>query len=95
MLGIITFESKPGGFLSLVVGGQETVLAFQEDLDPPYYASKGAAEAEQPILECFMHFEHHTEFSRNTVIASADGERAAFEFFETRRKPQCIRWQEV
>ena len=94
-LGIITLEATPGGQLSLVVGGDESVLSFQETLDPPYYASKGASEEDQPFMECFLFFEHHTEFSRSAVISSAISEQAAFEFLETRRRPQCVQWQEV
>ena len=95
MLAIVTLESEFGATLSIVVGGEETVLGFDASLDPPYFVSKGASNDEQPVLECYLHFEHHTEFLRNEVIPFNLGEQAAHEFLETGVRPECVQWEEV
>lgn len=95
MLSIVTLESEVGATFSIVVGGDETVLAFEASFDPPYFVSKGASDEDEPCLECFVHFEHHTEFYRNEVIPFNVGEQAAYEFLETGTRPECVQWQEV
>jgi hypothetical protein len=95
-LAIVTLESEAGATtLSIVVGGEETVLAFAAGLDPPYFVSQGASDEEETYLECYLHFEHYTELSRNHVIPFSVGEQAAYEFLETGVRPQCVQWQEV
>jgi hypothetical protein len=93
-LAIITLESESGATLSIVVGGDESVLAFDASLDPPYFVSKGASDEEKPGLDCYLHFEHHTEFSRDQVIPFSVGEQAVYEFLEMGVRPECVRWQE-
>ena len=42
LLNIIFLEADNGNYMSLVVGGDETVLCFNYGhQDPPYYASQG------------------------------------------------------
>jgi hypothetical protein len=94
-LAAITLEADGGAVLSLVVGGAESVLAFQASFDPPYFASKGPSDEDQPYLECYLHFEHHTEFPRASVISIGNAELAAYEFLETGVRPECVKWQEV
>lgn len=95
MLAIVTLESEAGATLSIVVGGEETVLAFDGSFDPPYFASKGASDEKEPYLECYLHFDHHTEISRDHVVPFSVGEQAAYEFLETGVRPECVQWQEV
>lgn len=95
MLAIVTLESEAGATLSIVVGGDETVLGFEASLDPPYFVSQGASNEEEPYMECYLHFEHHTEFSRNQVIPFSVGEQAVYEFLETGIRPERVQWQEV
>jgi Immunity protein Imm1 len=95
-LGIITLQSETGDTLHLVVGGAETALGFTKgDGTPPYFASRGSEVAQEPVLTGFLHFAHHTELPRHSVVSSALGRRAAHEFLETRALPKCIQWQEV
>jgi len=69
LLSIIFLDADNGNSLSVVVGGEETVLGFTYGhKDPPYYASKGKQNIDEPIMTCFLLFQHHTEFSRKHVI---------------------------
>jgi hypothetical protein len=80
----------------MVVGGCETVLSFEYGhLDPPYYASKGESDDDEPILTCFLTFQHHTEIPRRSVIPYANGMNAVAEFFDSGNLPTCISWEEV
>lgn len=91
----VIIESNKGNRLLLVVGCEETVLVFNYGgEDPPYYASKGASENDEPLMTCYITFQHHTEFPRRHVIPFADGVRAVRRFLETDDLPTCINWEE-
>ena len=95
-LSIIFIEAENGNSLSLVVGGDETSLAFNYGhLDPPYYSSKGVEENEEPVLTAFVSLRHHTELPRNSVIPMKEGMLAVHEFFETGELPSSVEWMEV
>lgn len=96
MLGAVILEAENGNLITMVVGGQETVLGFEFDhLEPPYYASRGESDEDQPVLTCFLTFEHHTEFRRRNVIPYADGLKAVAEFLDSGELPTYINWEEV
>ena len=96
MLSAVILEAENGNSITMVVGGEETVLGFEYGhLDPPYYASKGQSDEDEPLLTCFLTFEHHTEFQRRYVIAYADGVKAVAEFLDSGNLPTCINWEEV
>src|SRR5580692_9358278 len=62
-LGAILVEAANGNVITMVVGGDETVLGFDYGHhDPPYYSSRGASNEDEPILTCELTFQHHTEF---------------------------------
>lgn len=93
---IIHISTPNENCLSIVVGLDETVLCFQYGhLDPPYYGSRGASDAEKPYLTAYGSFQHHTEFSRQDVIPMSEGLAAAREFVETSELPTCVTWVEV
>ena len=91
----VTIESDNGNRLLVVVGSNESVLVFNYGgEDPPYYASKGASDNHEPLMTCYIAFQHHTEFSRKHVIPFVDGVRAVHEFLATDDLPRCINWEE-
>jgi hypothetical protein len=91
----VIIESNKGNRLLLVVGTEITVLVFNYGgEDPPYYASKGASNNDEPLMTCYITFQHHTEFSRRHVIPFAEGVRAVHEFLDTDDLPRCINWEE-
>jgi hypothetical protein len=93
---IIFVETENGNSLSMVVGADETVLGFNYGHnDPPYYASRGIADSDEPIFTAFVAMIHHTEFSRRNVISSETGLAAVREFFESADLPTCIDWDTV
>ena len=80
----------------MVVGGDETVLGFTSGSgSPPYYASRGESDGVEPVMTCYLHSAHHTEFPRHAVIDREAGLAAAVDFFEHGELPRCIQWQEV
>jgi len=96
MLGGVFIEAENGNFMTMVVGGGETVLSFAyAHLNPPSYASKGASNEIEPILTCFLNFQHHTEFPRKNVIPYDDGAKAVAQFLDSGKLPTCISWEEV
>ena len=95
-LSIIFLDAANGNILSLVVGGDETVLTFTYGhLDPPYYASCGAAADPLPVMACYVGLSHHTEFPRTYVVPYASGLVAAHEFAESGALPRSMQWVET
>jgi hypothetical protein len=96
MLNLIFLEADNGNAISMVVGGDETVLGFNySHMNPPYYTSRGSSNAIQPVLTCYGSFQHHTEFPRKCVISMKQGRAAVHEFLATGALPECIAWEEV
>ena len=95
-LGAILIEAANGNIITMVVGGDETVLGFDYGHhDPPYYSSRGPSNEDEPILTCQLTFQHHTEFPRKSVIPIADGVKAVRQFLHSGNLPACINWEEV
>jgi len=93
---MIDLTARNGDTLSIVVGGEETVLGFTHGNGlPPYYASRGASSEVHPVMTCYLHSAHHTEFPRHAVIARESGLAAAVEFLHVEALPKCVQWQEV
>ena len=96
MLAAIELVADNGNIMYLVVGGDETVVAFDyAHRETPYYSSKGPTDADDPVLTAYLAFNHHTEFPRRSVIPMRDGLSAVYEFFETGELPACVVWAEV
>jgi hypothetical protein len=93
---IIDLTASNGDTLSMVVGGDETVLGFTSgNGSPPYYASRGESDVVEPVMTCYLHSVHHTEFPRHAVISREAGLMATIDFLELGGLPRCVRWQEV
>ena len=96
MMGAVLIKAESGNVITMVVGGEETVLSFDSGhLNPPYYASRGTSDCDEPKLTCFAQFQHHSEFSRKYVIPLEDGLRAVRQFLCSGDLPTCIKWDEV
>lgn len=95
-LNIIVLGAPNGDWLSLVVGGEETVVGFSYGHgNPPYYASEGTEQKDEPVFTAFMGLEHHTEFPRRWVVPDAVGREAARNFLLTGEQPSLLRWIDV
>ncbi|WP_420965503.1 Imm1 family immunity protein [Bradyrhizobium sp. B120] len=95
-LNLISIQTSNGNDLALVVGGKETVLAFEYGHhNPPYYVSRGDQARTQPVMTCYVGLAHHTEFRRQHVIPYEKGLRAAREFAESETLPKSIEWIET
>jgi len=95
-LNIVLLSAPNGDWLSLVVGGDETVVGFNFGHgDPPYYTSVGGAQTDDPVLTAYVGLEHHTEFSRRWVVRTDAGRQAAREFLVTGERPNSLVWEEV
>ncbi len=96
VLGAVLIEADNGNAMTMVVGGEDTVLSFDYGhRNPPYYASRGASNADKPLLTCLLTFQHHTEFPRKYVIPVTDGVKAVRQFLDSGDLPSCINWEEV
>ena len=77
-LNIVVLGAPNRDWLSLVLGGDETVLGFNYGHgNPPYYASAGTDQTDEPLFTAFMGLEHHTEFPRRWVVPDSVGRQAA------------------
>lgn len=95
-LGAILIEAANGNVITMVVGGDETVLGFDYGHhDPPNYSSRGPSNEDEPILTCRLTFQHHTEFPRKCLIPIADGVKAVRRFLDSGDLPACINWEEM
>ncbi len=96
VLNVVFIEAESGNYLTLVVGGDETALGFNyAHQGPPYYASKGMDERDEPVMTAFLALEHHTEFLRRWVVPMEVGVSAVGEFCETGDLPKSIEWMEM
>jgi hypothetical protein len=96
VLNIVSLYAPTGDNLSIVVGGDESVVGFNYGHgDPPYYASRGRTAEAEPVLTAYVGLAHHTEFPRFWVIPMDLGSDAAVEFLQTGQRPECIAWVEV
>ncbi len=95
ILGAVQIEAGNGNIITMVVGGQETVLGFDSGDLNSYYASKGPSDAVEPLMTCYFMMCHHTEFPRKYVIPVADGVRAVHQFLDSGDLPTCINWEQV
>jgi hypothetical protein len=89
----VVMEADNGNTLLMVVGSEETVLIFNYGGPYPlYYASKGASDNDDPMMTCYITFQHHTEFAHKYVISFADGVKAVHQFLDCDDLPACINW---
>jgi hypothetical protein len=96
VLGAVLIEADNGNAITMVVGGEETVLGFDYGHhNPPYYSSRGPSNADEPMLTCLLTFQHHAEFPRKYVIPVTDGVKAVRQFLDSGDLPTCINWEEV
>ena len=95
-LNVIFLRAANGDSLSMVVGGDETVLGFNYGPGtPPYYASAGNVNADEPVLAAFVGLADRTEFQRRHVIPMDNGRKAAAEFLHTGSRPSGVAWVET
>jgi hypothetical protein len=93
---LVLIEANKGNVITMVVGGDETVLGFDYgEPNPRYYASRGASDADAPIVTCYLTMQHHTEFPRKYAIPLADGLKAVRQFLDSDDLPTCIKWEQV
>lgn len=95
LLGAVRIEAGNGNVITMVVGGQETVLGFDSGDQNSYYASKGASDAVEPVMTCYFMMSHHSEFPRKYVIPVADGVKAVHQFLDSGDLPTCIKWEQL
>jgi hypothetical protein len=96
MLGAVLIEAGNANIITMVVGGDETVLGFDYgEPNPRHYASRGISGADEPTMTCYLTMHHHTEFSRKYVIPVADGVKAVHQFLDSGDLPTSINWELV
>lgn len=94
-LGAVLIKADNGNYITMVVGGQETVLGFDSGELNSCYASKGASDEIEPLMTGYFMMWHHTEFPRKNVIPLAEGLKAVREFLDSGRLPTCINWEKL
>jgi hypothetical protein len=85
------FEPSTGLGLDLALGRSETVVGFQYDLDPPYFASLG--DHNRPGVISFCHGNTEIEFSEMNAVPLHVGLEALAFFVEHRTRPENLEWE--
>lgn len=92
---IVELISPDHGSLGIGLGRPETIVSYvSASGDPPYYASRGDADAAGFID--FMFQGSYSEYPRNSAVPIDVGREAMRRFFERPHAlPGNIEWQEV
>jgi hypothetical protein len=85
------FEPQSGKAFSIGVGRTDTVVMFQESLDPPYYISLGCSRDDG--ITSFCAGNEDTEFLNQNVVPFAAGVDALISFVRSRERPSNVEWE--
>ncbi len=91
---LIALLGPYGRSLSIGIGSKDSVASWQEEVDPPYFASKGPSDDEEPVL-VLIYGGHWSEFARRHVIDRDSAVEAAKRYVQTGARPDNIEWVEV
>jgi len=83
-----------GPSLSIAVGHEETVLTFEDTLDPPYYISLGETTRDG-IGPLFIHGGQGVDHSARNLIPWDLGLEALLQFLTTGKRPCVVNWEEL
>jgi hypothetical protein len=83
-----------GPSLSIAVGHEETVLTFEETLDPPYYISLGETTRDG-IGPLFIHGGQGVDHAARNLVAWDLGLEALLQFLTTGKRPCAIDWEQL
>lgn len=87
-------EGEEGHVLTVGIGGRQSVLNYQESLDPPYFSSRGQIDEDEPT-ECFSYGGHESEIRARNLISKSAALAALVEFLRTAQRPIGVHWDEV
>jgi len=87
------YEPHSGKALSIGVGRTDTVVTFQESLDPPYYISLGHLRGDGITSFCYGNEE--TEYMNQNLVPFALGLDALISFVLNRQRPSNIEWERL
>jgi len=85
------FEPRSGKALAIGVGRIDTVLTYQESLDPPYYISQGPVCNDGIVSFCYGN--EDTEFLNQNRVPFQPGLDALLFFVLHRSKPPSLEWE--
>ena len=80
--------------LSIVVGGDETVVTYEGSIDPPYFISIGDSER-QGLSQPFFHGRQGVEHLAKNLVPFASALRAVSEFLEEGGRPTALSWERL
>jgi len=93
---LIGLGTEAGKSLSLVLGGDETVLIFgYPGRKPMYCHSLGTGQGLEPQLQCLHLGKIPMGIPRRLVIPMEQGLRAAREFAASGERPNSVEWEEM
>lgn len=91
MVEVAPHESH-GQALTIGLGSPETVLTYQDSLDPPYFASLGETGG-PAVMYCWGR--QWSEYPGENVVSLNDGMAAVREFLTSRRRPEMLSWEQL
>jgi hypothetical protein len=88
---MVLFWRDDGLEFGIAVACNESVLTFQETVDPPYFISKGNGRHSAGLELCLG--ETVSEYPPSSTISWDVARRAAVEFFALFQRPTCVDWE--
>ena len=85
------FEPRSGKALAVGVGRMDTVVTFQESLDPPYYISLGSFRDDG--ITSFCYGNEDTEYLNQNRVPLQSGLDALLFFVLHRGRPPGLEWE--
>jgi hypothetical protein len=87
------FDPNTGLSLAVGVAGTESVVTFQQSLDPPYFISLG--DPSRTDVVNFVYGNENSEYLGRNAIPMNEAESALIAFVRDRIKPANLAWERL
>lgn len=87
------YDAMSGQSFGMGVGRDETVVTYQDSLDPPYFISLG--NKDRSDVEWFCYANEETEYFAKNLVPVEQGLAALKEFVDNRTRPMILTWEQL
>ena len=87
------FKPETGLALAIGLGRAESVVTFQNSLDPPYYISLGDPTREGIVT--FWYGDDLNEYLSRNEVPTEEAEKALLYFLENTARPPNLHWEQL
>jgi hypothetical protein len=90
---MVEFFDSSGRSIAIGVGRRQTVVTYQDSLDPPYYISQGDSGNEVPVT--FQYGGEETEYLGQNIVDLHPAMNALQDFFGSSSLYAGIEWERL